>query len=134
MVGAHVTLFHALPNNILVDAMEREAAANRRFPVIVSGVRFLGRGVAFELESETLLRLRARLRDCWADSLTPQDRQTWRPHVTIQNKVQPFVARMLHQELSAKFVPYSVTATGLGLWVYRSGPWEAADLFLFQMA
>ena len=133
-VGAHVTLFHALPSDSRMDVVGREAAASGPFAIDVTGVRFLGHGVAFVLESAPLLQMRTRLRDCWWESLTPQDGQTWRPHVTIQNKVAPAVARALHRRLSAAFVPYSVTATGLGLWIYRNGPWEAVEMYPFQGA
>ncbi len=133
-VGAHVTLFHALPPDLPLDVVGREAAACETFTVSVSGVRFLGRGVAFELTSAPLLALRERLRAGWAALLTAQDRQPWRPHVTIQNKVDPAVARALHAKLAAGFVPYPVTAEGLALWIYRGGPWEHARRFEFQSA
>jgi hypothetical protein len=92
--------------------------------VAVTGVRFLGRGVAYELSSPELDELRGSLGLNWAPWLTPQDRQRHRPHVTVQNKVAPEVARALHARLSAAFEPERVTARGLGLWRYRGGPWE----------
>jgi hypothetical protein len=132
LVGAHVTLFHALPNDLhVVQAVETEAALIAPFPVSVTGLRFLGRGVAFALESARLHGLRTRLQERWTTRLTPQDRQAWRPHVTIQNKVEPAVAKELHAALSAAFVPYTITATGLALWRYRNGPWDSAGLFPF---
>jgi 2'-5' RNA ligase len=121
-----VTLFHALPGDRL-DAVRADlAAAARRpaFDVAVTGVRFLGRGVAYELASPELDRLRTALAREWAPWLTPQDRQRHRPHVTVQNKVAPEVARALHERLSASFVPDRVPARGLGLWRYLGGPWE----------
>lgn len=133
VVGAHVTLFHALPSDLDVAVGMAEAAAGTGpFPVQVTGLRFLGRGVAFGLESARLLHLRDGLRSRWAERLTPQDRQRWRPHVTIQNKVDPTVAKALHARLSAMFVPYDVTATGLALWIYRGGPWELAARLPFR--
>ncbi len=90
----------------------------------VTGVRFLGRGVAYDLASAELDRLRSSLAAAWQPWLTPQDRQKHRSHVTVQNKVAPEVARALHERLSAAFVPGSVTARGLGLWRYLGGPWE----------
>jgi 2'-5' RNA ligase len=132
LVGAHVTLFHALPDDLdVAGAVEAEAARTAPFPVSVTSLRFLGRGVAFALESVRLQQLRTRLRELWAARLTPQDRQTWRPHVTIQNKVEPAVAKALHAALAASFVPYTVTTTGLALWRYRNGPWEPSGLFPF---
>jgi 2'-5' RNA ligase len=125
-LAAHVTLFHALPGEH-VDAVRAglAAAADREpFDVDVTGVRFLGRGVAFTLASPELSGLRSRLASAWQPWLTPQDRQKLSPHVTVQNKVDPAVARALHDRLAAAFEPYRVRARGLGLWRYLGGPWE----------
>jgi 2'-5' RNA ligase len=131
---AHVTLFHALPGG-RVDDVRRElagAAARPPFEVGVTGVRFLGRGVAFDLTAPELTALRAGIAAAFTPDLTPQDRQWRHPHVTVQNKVDPAVARALHAELSARFVPHAVTARGLGLWHYRGGPWEPEAEFSFD--
>ena len=125
-LAAHVTLFHALPGE-QVDAVSADLAdAARRpaFDVAVTGLRLLGRGVAYTLEAPELTALRAGLAAAWEPWLTPQDRQRHAPHVTVQNKVQPAAARALHDRLLAGFVPYRVRARGLGLWRYLGGPWE----------
>ena len=135
LVGAHVTLFHALPGEELDnvnDALMAAAEARSPFRAVVASVRFLGRGVAFTLQSAELLALRARLRQAWSAQLTPQDRAAWSPHVTIQNKVAPADARALFERLKGSFVPYSLRATGLDLWFYRDGPWEQARSYRFQ--
>ncbi|SOE01404.1 2'-5' RNA ligase superfamily protein [Blastococcus haudaquaticus] len=125
-LAAHVTLFHALPGEqvdaVLADLAE--ATDRPAFDVAVTGVRFLGRGVAYSLASEDVSALRSGLVASWQQWLTPQDRQKHAPHVTVQNKVQPAVARALHERLLAEFVPYDVRARGLGLWRYLGGPWE----------
>lgn len=128
-LAAHVTLFHALPGEqIDVVRADLAAAADREaFDVAVPGLRFLGRGVAFVLESGELTALRARLAAAWEPWLTPQDRQRHAPHVTVQNKVDPTVARALHDRLLAGFVPWTVRARGLGLWRYLGGPWAPVD-------
>jgi 2'-5' RNA ligase len=131
---AHVTLFHALPGEH-VDAVRAEltAAADRdAFEVAVTGLRFLGRGVAYTLESAELGTLRDRLAAAWRPWLTPQDRQKHAPHVTVQNKVAPAVARALHERLLADFVPETVPARGLGLWRYLGGPWEPVAALPFR--
>ncbi|MGY1804263.1 2'-5' RNA ligase family protein [Blastococcus sp. SYSU D00922] len=124
-LAAHVTLFHALPaehlDTVLADL--REAAEREPFPVAVAGVRFLGRGVAYSLASPQLAELRAGLVSAWQPWLTSQDRQKHAPHVTVQNKVEPAVARALQERLAAEFVRYEVQARGLGLWRYLGGPW-----------
>lgn len=125
-VGAHVTLFHALPGGQAdaVAADLADAAHRPPFDVAVRGLRLLGRGVAYTLEAPELTALRAGLAAVWEPWLTPQDRQRHAPHVTVQNKVEPAVARALHDRLLAGFVPHRVRARGLGLWRYLGGPWE----------
>jgi 2'-5' RNA ligase len=133
LIPAHVTLFHHLPGQeieAVSDAVEARCAATP-FPVAVSGLRFLGRGVAYALESSALTALRAGLAREWDGWLTPQDRQGWRPHVTIQNKVPPEAARALHANLQAAFAPFAVRAEGLDLWRYLGGPWEQMSRHLF---
>jgi 2'-5' RNA ligase len=130
---AHVTLFHALPGEQLAAVRDQLAAAAARAPfdVAVTGVRSLGRGVALDLAAPELTTLRRSLAGAFDPWLTRQDRQWSRPHVTVQNKVEPDVARALLAELSAAFVPETVTARGLALWHYRGGPWDPEAEFPF---
>jgi 2'-5' RNA ligase len=125
-IAAHVTLFHALPGEHVAEVRDELAAAAAReaFDVAVTGLRFLGRGVAYSLTSPALADLRAGLASAWQPWLTPQDRQRHDPHVTVQNKVDPAVARALHQRLLTDFAPFPAHARGLGLWRYLGGPWE----------
>lgn len=128
-IPAHVTLFHHLPGDeeaAVAATLARACAATAPFAVHVTGLRSLGRGVALVLEAPEAARLRADLARGWEAWLTPQDRQGWRPHVTVQNKVTPDVARSTLAALSATFVPWEAQAEGLLLWRYRGGPWEAA--------
>ncbi|MCF6746575.1 2'-5' RNA ligase family protein [Blastococcus sp. KM273128] len=123
---AHVTLFHALPGEH-EEHVRRDllAAADRAaFDVAVTGLRMLGRGVAYDLRSAELGAVHAGLAARWDPWLTRQDRQRLTPHVTVQNKVDPAVARALHARLLAGFTPWSVRARGLGLWRYLGGPWS----------
>jgi 2'-5' RNA ligase len=133
-LAAHVTLFHALPGELLAEVRDalRTAADRPPFPVAVTGVRFLGRGVALDLTAPELTALRASVAAVFAPHLTPQDRQWSRPHVTVQNKVEPAVARALHADLSSAFVAETVAARGLGLWHYRGGPWDPDAEFPFR--
>lgn len=133
-VPAHVTLFHALPGAER-PAVEAELAQNcartAPFAVQVAGLRSLGRGVAYVLESADLARVRAELARAWAPWLSAQDRQGYCPHLTVQNKADPASARALLAALQAGFSPFEVEAAGLLLWHYRGGPWEAAGRFAF---
>jgi 2'-5' RNA ligase len=132
---AHLTLFHALPGDgepRLVHDLETLCRTRARFRLTVTGLRSLGRGVAYTLESTELDALREGLVQCWKGELTAQDRQKHQPHVTVQNKVAPEVARSLLTELGTGFVPFAVTGEGLALWRYRGGPWEPVRRFPFQ--
>ena len=130
-LAAHVTLFHALPDASAVREDVRAAAERPAFPVRVTGLRSLGRGVAYVLQAPELTDLRRELAYGWDALLTPQDRQRHSPHVTVQNKVAPDRARALLAELSEGFAPYDVTGTGLALWRYLGGPWEHVETAAF---
>jgi 2'-5' RNA ligase len=133
-LAAHVTLFHALPGEQLdaVSADLADAARRPAFDVAVTGLRLLGRGVAYTLDAPELTALRAGLAAAWEPWLTPQDRQRHAPHVTVQNKVDPAVARALRDRLAAEFVPHRVGARGLGLWRYLGGPWAPVAEYPFR--
>lgn len=130
---AHLTLFHHLPAGepSLIDTLRRTAAGHTAFPLAVTGVAFTGNGVAYKVESGQLLQLHRSLQEAWSAWLTAQDRQRLRPHVTVQNKVPPEQARALFEQLSEAFTPFTALATGLEVWVYRGGPWEAMATYPF---
>lgn len=131
-IPAHVTLFHHLPGEEergIVETLAAEMRVEALIPVRVAGLRFIGRGVAYALDSPRLSALRGRLAATFSPWLTAQDRQGYRPHVTVQNKVAPEEARALHRELEAAFMPRAITGTGLLLWRYLGGPWEARGRF-----
>ena len=135
LIPAHLTLFHHLPGEQVAAMTEMLAATCERTDrpaVRFATVRFLGKGVAIAAESGELLRLRAELAARWADVLTPQDRQKFQPHVTVQNKVAPEVARKLFADLRATWTPVDGHGVALRLWHYRGGPWEAAGRFAFR--
>jgi len=135
LIPAHLTLFHHLPGEHLAPLEEHIAArcsGQHPFVLDVTGLRSLGRGVAYTLASADLAALRHDLTHRWAEWLKPQDRQKHQPHVTIQNKVDPTQARALLEELSDGFKPFQVEAVGLELWWYRGGPWEKVRTFVFE--
>lgn len=126
LIPAHLTLFHALPGDqaerVLLAA--RAAAECPAFPVRVTGLIFLGRGVAYRVEAEPLKGVRDAVAARFVDELTRQDAQGFRPHVTVQNKVTPARAKETLARLEAAFTPFEGWAEGLDLWRYRGGPWE----------
>lgn len=135
LVPAHLTLFHNLPGAELdvVRATLRDACA-RTGPLTLEGTgpRSLGRGVAFGFRAPELAAFRAGLADAWDPWLTAQDRQAFRPHVTVQNKVDPEEARALLERLQADGEPFEMIGEGVLLWRYRGGPWEALDEIAFS--
>jgi 2'-5' RNA ligase len=132
LVPAHITLFHALPGaevGRIADDLAACAAASAPLPLALPAVRFLGRGVALEVVSPGLVALRRSLAQTWAPWLSRQDQQNYRPHVTIQNKVSPEMARRLYDELAPRWQALAGSGEGLCLWHYRGGPWELAARF-----
>lgn len=132
---AHVTLFHALAPS-LVDELKRVLAATaaEHAPVEawLEGLMNLGRGTALALHSPPMLRVRETIADHFHGALTAQDQHKPRLHITIQNKVTPEAARALQAELAPKLTPRGFRFTGLGLHIYRGGPWEAAGRWAFR--
>ena len=137
LVPAHVTLFHALPGDefdAVLAALAQECRGAAPSAVRVGPPRFLGRGVALDVAAPEVAALRGRLAARWREWLSPQDRQGWRPHATVQNKVTADRARALHAELAAGPSAREGRAEGLLLWRYRGGPWEEAARFGFIAA
>lgn len=136
-VPAHLTLFHKLPGDCH-DAID-EHLTERCWTIDplagrALGLRFMGHGICVDIDAPALVRLRAELAVAWRAALSPQDRQRFVPHVTIQNKVTPARARRTMQGLEAIFDPFSCRIEGLALWRYRGGPWEEVAAYPFGAA
>ncbi|MGE7368678.1 2'-5' RNA ligase family protein [Neorhizobium sp. NPDC001467] len=124
---AHVTMFHRLAGERLdeiVHALEEEAAESSAMTVRLSGIRHLGAGVAFAIDSAELEDMHARLKSRFRPFLGGQDMQKWRPHITVQNKVTRQQADDLYQSLSDGFTPTTIAVAGIDLWRYLGGPWQ----------
>ncbi len=133
-LDAHVTLFHALPSSQeatlrrdLNDICTQAQTFNVGFPEL----KHWGKGVFVRLESPDLLEVREKLAERWHDYLTPQDQQSYRPHVTVQNKVPKDEAKALYETLAPSWQPLTGKALGLSLWRYAGGPWTFAEPFEF---
>ena len=130
---AHLTLFHHLPpsaGRTLADSLRAETCAPAPRAQLASVIA-LGQGVAFAIDSPALGDIRACLADHFAGQLIPQDQAGWRPHITIQNKVAPGVARALRDELARDFRRRPIEIAGLAAWYYRGGPWEPIGAWRF---
>lgn len=133
-VPAHLTLFHALPGDRLeavVETVACHAAATRPFDLVFDRLLPLGRGVALGVDCEPLGRFREALATTFRPWLTGQDRERFRPHVTIQNKVTPERAKATLEALARRFEPIEATAEGVQLWRYLGGPWAPAGAIGF---
>jgi hypothetical protein len=131
---AHLTLFHALPPSAEREVRSRLAAiaSERPPPAMIAGLMDLGGGVAFRIVSEELDRIRERIATDLHGLLGAQDQGGWRPHVTIQNKVAPKIARALLGDMESAFRPRPLPVTGLGLHRYLGGPWEGLATYAFR--
>lgn len=134
VLPAHLTLFHHLPPSVEDELKHRLTVATRglRAPAAkAAGLMSLGRGVAVRIESPGLVTIRRELCEAFAGLLMPQDAGGWRPHVTIQNKVAPSMAKLLMGALGKEFRAREVEIAGLAAWWYRGGPWELLSRHLF---
>jgi hypothetical protein len=134
-VPAHLTLFRQLPPGVEPELDRRVAQAVRAPPprASVAGIVDLGEGTALRVESEALESIRGELAEALHGLLTPQDQAPWRPHVTLQNKVDPREARALQRDLHRTLrLPRPLTLKGLATWRYLDGPWEPVKSYSFR--
>jgi hypothetical protein len=109
----------------------RAATVEAPPPALIDGLMSLGYGVAYRVRSDALCHIRADIAEAFAGLLIPQDQAAWRPHITIQNKAKPAVAKTLFAELSAAFRPRPLVIAGLAAWHYRGGPWSPIAAYRF---
>ena len=132
-IPAHLTLFHTLPDtDDTVAVLGAVGQSTAPFAMRVSEVRSLGRGVAYFLTSPVAMPLQRRLSTAFQSVLSSQDRQGFRPHVVVHNKVEPAVAKETLAVLQAGFAPWDCHAVGLDLWRYLGGPWQLLQRFAFS--
>jgi hypothetical protein len=133
-VPAHLTLFRQLPPSAESELGRRLGSCASAPPprAMLAGVLDLGEGTALRIDSEALEEIRLDLSEGLHGLLTPQDMAPWRPHVTIQNKVEPREARALQQGLRATFMPRPLAIRALATWRYLGGPWEKIRDYPFR--
>jgi hypothetical protein len=133
-VPAHLTLFRTLPPSAEAEVRNvlRTVSARAAPRAIIAGTMDLGGGVAFRVLSDELDLLREEIADRLHGLLTAQDAAGWSAHVTIQNKVEPRVARSLIRALGSEHSGKPLRLSGLGLHRYLGGPWETVRQFPFR--
>lgn len=127
-LNAHLTLFHQLPNDEHTRAYLRSFVFEP-LEMTVIGLRHLGYGVAYLMESAPLLKLHQDLKKHFLPHLIRQDLQAFRPHITIQNKVTEEASKQLLALLNSSFIPFKVNALGMDLWTYLGGPWRHEESY-----
>ncbi|WP_116108988.1 2'-5' RNA ligase family protein [Lewinella sp. IMCC34191] len=130
-LSAHVTLFHHIPSAVrqeFIADCHDQYSGRPPLTMHVKAPFLLGGGVAYSLECEELSRIRAKLREQFAPVLTAQDDRPWnRPHITVQNKVDPGEAKRTLAHLQPRFEPCTIEARGLSFYRYDGGPWHLLD-------
>ncbi|OOQ62036.1 2'-5' RNA ligase family protein [Mucilaginibacter pedocola] len=135
-LDAHLMLFHQIPagEETIIENIASAASKFGPMDLQITQVVCIGRGVAYKVECAALMQLHKHLQQQWQHWLIPQDKQKLWPHITVQNKVEPAVAKQLSAELSASFSPFTACGTGLTLWEYLGGPWQFVQQFDFTGA
>lgn len=140
--GAHLTLFHALPESQM-EALEQGLAqisgSIKPFDVS-SGKPFrMRKGVGINVDEgyKKMKDVHSDLQSQWAAFLSEQDAGGFRPHWTVMNKVDDEhkvdgAFSTIRQELSEG--NQEGQAVGLDLWRYERGNWIFAKEFLFGEA
>lgn len=132
---AHVTLFHAIAPSLREElrAMFGAIAAEHAPPKArLEGLMNLGKGTALALHSPAMLAIRDSIAAHFHGALTAQDSHKPRLHITIQNKVEPALAKALQAELGPTLRPREFSFTGLGLHLYCNPHWEAQGVWKFR--
>lgn len=136
---AHVTLFHAFAPSLLdelKDFLPRIAAEFIAPEGKVGGVMDLGTGTAIALVAPQLLAMRTLIAEHFCGSLTAQDLNEARPHITIQNKVTKAEARRLQASLGPVLAAWIAKGRfqfpALELHHYAGGPWKLVKPCAFR--
>lgn len=133
-LSAHLTMFHALAPSLEAEVRGVLKTLTDAPPprATIAGLINLGGGVAYRIDSAALTEIRAVIAAHFHGSLTAQDGQGWRPHVTIQNKVSAIEAKRTYDTLSRDFRPRPIAISGLELHRYLGGPWETLGRWSFR--
>ncbi|PLK25719.1 2'-5' RNA ligase family protein [Novosphingobium sp. TH158] len=132
---AHVTLFHALAPSLreeVLGFLPRIAGLYAAPDASITGLMDLGKGTALRIESPAMVAIRDEIADHFHGTLTAQDSHPIRLHITVQNKVAREAAKALQQELAGQPLERHFRFTGLGLHLYKGGPWEALGRWSFR--
>ncbi len=130
---SHLTLFHKLPlgKEIINDELEK-FSQRKSFDLQVTGVKNIGNGAAYEIESAELGSLHQQMQQAFQPFLISRDMQVLWPHITVQNKVTAYRAKLTAEKLSGDDFPVVIKAVGFSVWVYLKKYWEYKQDYIFN--
>lgn len=132
-LDAHLTLFYSLPSNEPQISMLLESFSNRKeMELYVSGIENFGKGVAYTINSTALQTLHLTLQEKISHFLKGKDLDPLKPHITVQNNVTAYKAKLLYEKLFSGFSPFMITATGFSTFQYENGPWIPLQDYPFK--
>ncbi len=131
-VPAHLTFFHAAPNNNLFIDNLKEAANHSEILMQTDSVLAFNNGMAYTTNNQYLQNLHAALQQKFINQLSGKDKKLWQPHITIQNKVTAFKAERSYKELKENFIKFNFKVEGFNGYVYAKQKWEPSFFIPFN--
>lgn len=134
-LSAHVTLFHALAPSLRDEVLRylpRVVGEHPAPEARITGLMDLGGGTALRIESPAMTALREDIAEHFHGMLTSQDDHPKHLHITVQNKVERAAAKTLQAALATQPIERAFRFTGIGLHLYKGGPWEALGRWSFR--
>ncbi len=132
---AHLTVYHQLPGqriDSIRETLATLAAAQSHAPLPFTELMHKQGFVGVKVDASALLPFKQELDAALSAELRAQDKQAYRPHVTLTNLGSPKEATKCLADLESVFQPWTGIVQGLELYHYRGGPWEHAATFPFQ--
>ena len=131
-LSAHIALFHALPSSQL-PAIESDILAATKpqqpFPIVTGSPFPMAHGVGIHAHAPPAKDIYKKLKEKWAGWLSRQDK-SFKPHYTVQNKVEKNVAMDTLKEVE-RLGEMKGVVDGLTLWRYDRGYWKRERDFMF---
>lgn len=142
-LGAHLTLFHALPESKLessiVPTIKQVVSERQPFSVNAAKPFRMKKGIAISVPrnqgGEQAQEVHRALLGAWEGEgwLSEQDGGGMRAHYTIMNKVDDEVeVDKAMEEVAGSWKGDKGTVVGLGLWRYERGFWKWVEGFEFE--
>lgn len=142
-LGAHLTLFHALPESKLestiIPTIKQIVSERKPFNVNAAKPFRMKKGIAISVPrsqgGEQAQEVHRALLGAWEGEgwLSEQDGVGMRAHYTIMNKVDDEVeVAMAMEEVAGHWKGDKGTVIGLGLWRYERGYWKWVEAFEFS--